>query len=298
MVGSPSIGPEPVGAVLSSRGFTIKAKGNVGDILLPLDSPSALSGETINEFRRLFAHSSFRKLVRNITAGGGNAAMAELRTIAGGQADEYVRCLVELGVAEVQDDEVNLIRKINNIGPSLEWFVADVCQRQFAGSADWSVKLADFEYGDCDVIAWLPPTLVSVETKSSRPSEVSDSELKHFLQRGVELAPELAILLIDTDDDLEDTGFLERIFDLMIPTVKLASGITDPEWAPERRFIAPAQGFPGISFGYFRYYVTNSEPSIHTQLGKCLRHYNKMVKGRPFLGGEPVNFVTGIIEAN
>ena len=219
--------------------------------------------------------------------------MGDLTTISGHRTDEYVGFLVELGVAEISDDEIRLTRTINNIGPTLEWYVADMCQREFAGSADWSVKLADFQYGDCDVIAWLPPTLVYIETKSSRPSEVSDSELKHFLQRGVELAPELAILLIDTDDDLEATGFLERLFNLMIPPVRLASRISDPDWRPEKRFIAPAQGFPGVSFGHMRYYVTNSEPSIEGQLRRCLRHYQTQVKGHSFYIGEPDNFVTG-----
>ena len=70
MVGSPAFGPEPVGAVLSRRGLAIEAKGKTRDILLPLDRSPALPGEKINEFRRLFAHSSFRRLVRNITTGG------------------------------------------------------------------------------------------------------------------------------------------------------------------------------------------------------------------------------------
>jgi hypothetical protein len=156
------------------------------------------------------------------------------------------------------------------------------------------VLLSDYPYNDFDVLAWLPPTLVYVETKSSRPSEVTDSELKHFLQRGMDLAPDLAILLIDTDDDLDKTSLIGRLFEVMLPSVRLASGITDPEYRhDEKPFIAPQPGFPGIAFGYFRFYVTNTEPSIHTKLSICLRHYNTQVKGRSFLAGEPVNFVAG-----
>ena len=59
MVGSPAIGPEPPGAVLSGRGFKIEDKGKLRDILLPLDGTKALAGGTVNEFRRLFAHSAF-----------------------------------------------------------------------------------------------------------------------------------------------------------------------------------------------------------------------------------------------
>lgn len=292
MVGSLSIGPESPGAVLSGRGFKIEGKGNLRDILLPLDGPKTLTGETVNEFRRLFGHSSFRKTIRNITAGRGQASIAQLREISGSDADGFVQFLVDLEVAEWSGDQVNLLRSLNNIGPTLEWYVADLVQKQFGGSADWSVKLADCAYGDYDVIGWLPPTLIYVETKSARPSGIDDSELKNFLQRGVELAPELAILLIDTDDDLEATGFLDRLFRLMIPSVRLSSRITEPDWRPAKSFIAPAAGFPGVSFGLFRYYVTNSVPSIEGQIRKFLRHYHTHIKGHTFYHGEPMNFVT------
>ena len=113
----------------------------------------------------------------------------------------------------------------------------------------------------------------------------------------MDLAPELAILLIDTEDDLGKTGLLERLYEVMLPTVRLASGIQDPEWRRERPFIAPQAGYPGVSFGYFRFYITNSKPSIKRQLERCLGHYNKNVKGQTFLGGEPVNFVTGELDS-
>lgn len=296
MVGSPVFGPDPVEAVLKRRGWAIETRGNKRDILLPLEAHPPLSGQQYNEFVQLFAKPPFRKVVRRLTSGGGRATVEQLAQIAGDHANQYIDFLVQLGVAKRSHSEVELTRKINNIGPTLEWYVAHVCQREFEGSAEWSVKLSDFRYGDCDVLAWLPPNVIYVETKSSPPSEVSNSDLKHFLQRGVDLSPELAILLVDTDDDLEQAGLLRRLFEVMLPTVRLASGITDPQWCPDKRFIARQPLFPGVSFGYFRFYVTNSEPSIKTQLSRCLRHYNTAVKGRAFLGGEPINFVTGELE--
>ena len=71
-------------------------------------------------------------------------------------------------------------------------------------------------------MAWLPPTLLYVETKSSRPEEIEDTEIKHFLQRGVELAPDLPILLVETDDDLEESGFLYKVYGLMLLTIAQA----------------------------------------------------------------------------
>ncbi len=295
---SPRVGPEPVEAVLKGRGFSIAARGNKRDVLLPLDSQPALSGEQCNEFCRLFDKSTFRKLIRQITSAAdpGTVKVEQLARTAGEKTEEYVTFLTNLGVVERASDGVRLTRPVDNIGLTLEWYVADVCQREFDGSAEWSVKLSEFRYGDCDVLAWLPPNLIYIETKSSRPAEVTDGELKHFLQRGEDLAPELAVLLIDTESDLRD--LIERLFQLMLPVVKLASGINDPAWRnDEKPFIAPQTQFPGISFGYRRFYVTNSEPSIQTQLSRCFRHYNSRVKGQPFLAGPPVNFVTGSLEA-
>ena len=89
----------------------------------------------------------------------------------------------------------------------------------FYGSAAWSVKLAEVPYGNFDVLAGLPPTLLYVETKSSRPEEIEDTEIKHFLRRGVELAPVLAILLVDTDGDLEESGFVHKMYGLTLLTI-------------------------------------------------------------------------------
>ena len=165
---SPRVGPESVGAVLKRRGFSIAACGNKRDILLPLDSKLPLSGEQFNEFLRLFDKSTFRKLVRQILSAvvRGTAEVEQLANIAGEKTDEYLAFLTNLGVVERASEGVRLTRRIDNIGPTLEWYVAEVCKRDFAGSAEWSVKLSDFRYGDCDVLAWLPPNLIYIETKS------------------------------------------------------------------------------------------------------------------------------------
>ncbi len=94
------------------------------------------------------------------------------------------------------------------------------------------------------------------------------------------------------------TGLLTRLFELMLPAVRLANEETALGRRPNRPFIAPQPRYRGVSFGYFRFYVTNAEPSIRRQLEKCLRHYHAQVKGRAFWEGEPVNFVTGGLGAD
>jgi hypothetical protein len=66
---------------------------------------------------------------------------------------------------------------------------------------------------------------------------------------------------------------------------------------PDRPFIRPqGEVFPGVSFGYFRYYVTNSRPSMLTQLQRCLRHYH--ARGQVLAPGRPVvDFVADEVTA-
>lgn len=261
-------GPDPVGSVLKWRGFTIEGRGNNRDILLPLDR-TVLSGETCNEFRRLFAHISFRKVCREIILGRGD--LETLGQIASGAIEEYINFLKGLDVIEVVDSNVVLTRPLDNIGLTLEWYVADLCQSDFGGSSEWSVELSDVEHGDYDVIAWLPPSLIYVETKSSRQSELDESVLGKFFKRGQELTPELAILLVDTEESLEE--LMQRLSNVIW---RIAGGTG---WE-QRISSLPDYRLGNVGFGYRRYYVMNSDPSIRTQLQRCLRHYHKEVKGR------------------
>jgi hypothetical protein len=287
-------GPDSVESVLRHRGQVIASRGDVRHILLPLEHRDRpLSGEDFLQYVELFGKASFRKLVRRLMRQPrGLTPISELEAIAGESAEDYITFLVRLGVAERGPDGALLTRQVHNIGPSLEWYVAELCRRELRGSAEWFVHLEDLQVGgDYDVLAWLPPTLLYVETKSSAPLDVSDSELLNFLQRSQELAPDMAVLLVDTTDSLAD--FLSRLNGLMLPLLRMASGISDPDWRPERPFIGSPEDYPSINFGYRGIYVINTKPSITTQLRRCLKHYHARVKGVSFYSGSPINFVTG-----
>jgi hypothetical protein len=189
------------------------------------------------------------------------------------------------------DGGVVLSRQIDNIGTTLEWYVAQLCQRELGGSATWSVQLDGLPTGgDFDVLAWLDPLLLYIETKSGNPNEIDESQLRNFLQRSNELAPDLAILLVDTHHGLSD--LLDRLTAAMVPAMRKA-GRAGEDWQPERPFIRPQLEYPGVAFGFSRIYVTNSKPSMLTQLRRCLQHYHARVKGTMFFSGPPINFVTG-----
>jgi hypothetical protein len=174
---------------------------------------------------------------------------------------------------------------VDNIGPTLEWYVAELCKRELAGDAEWAVQLEDLPVGgDFDVLGWLAPTLLCVELKSAQPSEISESELRNFLQRDQELVPDLSVLLVDTDETAGVTALVDRMNSFVMPLVgALASQPT---------FGAQAD-FPGLSYGWKHVYVTGSTPSILTQLRRALQHYHAHVKGHSFWEGPTINFVTG-----
>ncbi len=289
------LGYDQLETTLRRRGHLPIERGIITDTLVPFEAGYNELPWDRQRYLDLFGKASFRKVVRKLIAGRNQPVpIAQLQAIAGIAAEDYINLLGLLGVAERLTDSVRLSSHVDNIGPTLEWYVAQICRRELHGSAEWSVKLEGLPTGgDYDVLAWLDPLLMYVETKSAAPAEVTESQLKNFLQRTEELAPDLAVLLVDTSDDLADLR--ERLLQAMLPVMRKASRIEDPNLRPDRPFIRSQEDFPGISFGYRRIYVTNSKPAILTQLRRCLQHYHIHVKGMTFLSGPPVNFVTGYV---
>jgi len=284
---------DSVDQAIRRRGHLIVGRGDTRQVVYPFHAQRPPPEGAFSRYYELFGRSSFRKLVRRlIHARGQTVPIGQLEAMAGNKAHDYIDFLATLGVAEHCQGGVVLTRSVDSIGPSLEWYVARLCHEELGGKAEWSVRLKDLPVGgDYDVLAWLDPTLMYVELKSSAPPDISASELRNFLQRGEELAPDLAVLLVDTDDDL--VGLRRRLFEIMLPLLKGAGGGHWVSWEPDRHFIRPRPGYPGISFGYNRFYVANSAPTMLQQLRSCLQHYNARVKGRSAQGGLPVNFVTG-----
>lgn len=288
---------DPVDAVLRRRGHVVTRTGNARAVLAPIATPHMATygpSPALRDYLEAFGGSTFRKLARRLIGAHGQAVpLAELAKIAGDGAPAYVDLLVELGVAERRGDHVLMTRTPDNIGPSLEWYVAQLIEQELCGTAAWGVQLADITVGgDYDVLAWLAPLLVYVELKSSRPSAISDGEIANFLERGEELAPDLAIFLVDTRDDLADLR--TRFFEIMTIAIGKAYGWAEESARSIPPWIRPQAEYPGVSFGYRRFYVTNSHPSILRQLQRCLQHYYARIKGAAIVGvpGE-VNFITG-----
>lgn len=292
-------GRSEIERVLRRRGYVPVLKENSRHLLLPLDATTPPTPADADRFRKLFGKDTFRKVLRRLTTAGHGKPlpMASLEEVAGKHAQVYADFLVALSVAVITDEEVALVRAVDNIGPTLEWYVADLCERELDGSAAWSVQLEGLgKGGDYDVLAWLAPTLLYVELKSSHQEQVSDDELKQFLNRSEQLMPDLTILLLDTQKDL--APLLRRLEAAMRPVLLASAGPVDPSTPMDLPYVRPLQGelkiaYGNIAYGYHHTYVVNAKPSILTQLCRCLRHYHAHVKGRMVLRGGTLDFVAG-----
>jgi len=69
----------------------------------------------------------------------------------------------------------------------------------------WGVKFRRPKVGgDYDVIAKFEGSLFYVEVKSSPPKQIYDSEIAAFLDRVADLAPAIAVFLMDTELRMKD----------------------------------------------------------------------------------------------
>jgi len=292
-------------SVLRRRGLEPKRTGDITKALFPEENlreilfkhgqfdyqkffPGPFPGPAIDQYVDYFGKTSFRKMIRLLLRGGRPyVEIDDLRQASGSSTTQYLELLERLLLIDREGSRVRLTRDIQDLGPSLEHYVAELCVRELRGSAEWGVLLENLPRsgGDYDVLTWLEPSLMYVECKSSPPSNIDDAQLREFLQRSVELAPDLAVLLIDTDTDL--TSFVN---DRINPIIREELGIDDGSYLP----IEEHSDYPRVFHGFFRVYVTGSKKSILTQLRRCLQHYYAHVKGvARWELDKPANF-TGI----
>jgi hypothetical protein len=180
---------------------------------------------------------------------------------------------------------------LDNIGPTLEWYVASLCRWELRGEATWGVKLAGMPAGtDYDVLAWLQAELVYIECKAKSPKDVKVGEIRQFFQRHDQLSPELTIFLVDMHDSIND--LVARMEAVLEAALRIHGNIQDPNW-PDRPFLEVQEDYPNIAGIWGRILVTNSSPSILAQLRSCLMLYNSRVRRALFLGKErSINFLS------
>ena len=294
-----NLGDFGVDASLRQRGFVIAARGDYAQTIAPAGmQPSGIlsSGACIpdwdNDFYRRMSKISHRKIFRFMLVHPQGVSEVDLSD--GLQQESTtihskVLYLEKAGVIrECDESRWCLSQAIDNFGPTYERYVKSVFEKEFRWSAEWGIELKGFKHGDFDVLATIASTLCYVECKTSRPEDVGDKQLRFFLQRIQDLAPEIAILLLDTEDPLDKP--LEQLENIL--TVITRKALAEPSWKPEKPFFIEPARFAGVHFGCRRIFVTNAKPSVVHNLRLCLQYYWTRLKFQSFLSGPQYNYVT------
>lgn len=199
------VNPELV-ASLKRRGLGVH-RHSPGDELIF----SGLSDEMITRLYLAMKRYSVRLLMRDIVKYqdgftpdmlGGFTGIEEIKA--------SLMLMVEMGIVKEKGGISKLNRQgkrgpLRSFGPTLEWFTAQVMEREFASPTIWGVRIKDVDSGgDFDIISQFEKELIYIEVKSSPPKGIEEREITSFLGRINILLPRAAILLVDTHLRMRD----------------------------------------------------------------------------------------------
>ncbi|HEU5376800.1 MAG TPA: hypothetical protein VFV38_15295, partial [Ktedonobacteraceae bacterium] len=221
--------------------------------------------DPLTAFYEAFGETTFRKLLRHIIFHQ-QGTLNELRGMCSGEQKltkyldfmQRYRLIVLAGENWRKGPEY---RAINNIGSSLEWYIAEWFRRWLQVPARHGVTIKGVaDGGDLDVVAFVDGIRVMIECKSGSPTQISETDVRLFFQRAADFNPEIAVLLIDTESRIDQQI---EIFN------RLRSG-GDP--------LKPQDPGKTLYWGARHIYVTNTKPGIGEALSAILRLYYSKIR--------------------
>lgn len=242
--------------VLRRRGIAVARSNPAHDLLFP----PRLSARMLQRFYDLLKKYSFRLFLRDVITHRKKLVQNVLtRFCSRKTAEEYLEVLCQARI--IQDNgrgKYRLVRNLESFGPTLEWFVAQVFQREFSSPALWGVRLLDMAPGgDYDVLSLVEGDLLYVEVKSSPPKHIEQGEIASFLDRVGELIPNAALFLVDTELRMKD---------------KIVVMFED-EYRRRGKTVHPRRLVDELFLCEDRIFLVNSRPGLVSSLGRCLRYW-------------------------
>ena len=215
-----------------------------------------------NALYELLKRYSFRLFLRDLIRLHPGARPAELTHYCSlPTAQRYLRSLQAIGVVRVARGGRFHLRPqgIHSFGPTLEWFVARALHLEFGIPTAWGLRPDRAGGGgDYDVVGVSDGALIYVEVKSSAPRNIEQRQISAFVERVAALAPNMAVLLNDTQ---------LRMLDKLIPALRVEL----------RRHHLGRGSMLRVQGEIFsrddRLFVTNSEPDLIGNLGICLARF-------------------------
>jgi len=190
--------------MLRRRGLDLYRENPVHHLIFP----STFSQEEKEQFYDLFKKYSFRLFLREILSRRKGFRVSEVVRFSSRETGrKYLQSLIGLGLVESAERRYYRLRPpiTTSLGPTLEWFVAEVLRKEFGCAALYGLRCKGTRYGgDFDVIASLEGRLVYIEVKSSPPKNIEGDEIHEFLGRLKDIIPHLALFFVDTELRLRD----------------------------------------------------------------------------------------------
>lgn len=216
-------------------------------------------------FYEAFGVMTFRKLLRHIFFHH-QGTLAELQRICSSEQKlaGHLRFMQEYRLVELEGE--NWLKgpsytAINNIGPSLEWYIAEWFRSWLQVPARHGVTIKGVaDGGDLDVVAFVDGIRVMVECKSGSPAQITETDIQLFFKRAADFNPEIAVLLIDTESRIDQQI---EMFN------RLRSG-GDP--------LKPQDAGKSLYWGARHIYVTNTKNGIGESLSAILRLYYSKIR--------------------
>jgi hypothetical protein len=250
----------PVEALLSQRGLPVLAHGSFSHTLLP----PVWSPEARERLYRRMRRYSFRLFLRDLIQYPAGDDFGPLtRYCSPKTVLSYLEDLQEMGIVTLAPPRAYRLIPVNipSFGPTLEWYVGQVFEREFWAPALFNVRLGQTRFGgDYDVIALINGYLIYVEVKSSPPRGIELPAVAAFLNRLQDLQPHVALFLIDTE---------LRMLDKMVPLFAeaLESAVDPPSRHPVSRL------HDELFHIHHAVYILNSRSGIYSNLRVCFRDY-------------------------
>jgi len=276
--------------ILAKRGFRLVGQGDEKQAIIPKVGDLTEEGE----FHDFYNNYTFRKILRHLVAKGGSVHVKELKSICASSKLQYFRDFLTRShiIKTSSDDTWELEDEVGSWGYTVEWYISRLIHDKLYYACQWGVKIDGlYAGGDYDVLSFGEGVLIYTECKSKSPNEISEKEIRYFLQRVQDLSPEIAVMLVDTDSRLYE--LVRHFIEILLPIERLRSGIKDPEWKPAKPIITKLEGFNELYFYPRQVFITNSQPSILHSIQDCLRHYYTCIKLSTYFSYVPADYLNG-----
>ncbi len=237
--------------------------------------PPFRTAKTQTHFYEVFKKYSFRLFLREVLNHRRPFRIADVVRYSSPEIGaKYLRALAEWGLAErLAEQDYRLPEPSpTSLGPTLEWFMAEVFRKEFFCPALYGLRCKGTRFGgDFDVVSALEGRLIYMEVKSSPPKNISGDEVHEFFARLEDLQPHLAFFFVDTELRLKD-----KIVPLFEAEGSAAGypNLDDAGWAEK---IGDEIFFlkPGL-------YLFGSKRSIIGNMEVCFRHFFTLSPGKAF----------------